>query len=105
MYDAALGQERHDLLTREGFHVLTVNNNFNAQKECERHRFAAIVVGFASPLPNRRSIARWLREHCPGVPIVGLFSEKFLPLRGADHSIDGTDWRTLVHTLRRIISN
>jgi DNA-binding response OmpR family regulator len=105
IYDRAAGGVRHELLTGAGFDVVTVNDNFEAKEACEQNRFKAIIVGYGSPLPERKSMVDWLRNHCPGVPIISLHSPRFLPVREADYSIDGTNTAAVVTTLRNVVGS
>jgi hypothetical protein len=99
IYHLVPGSTRHELLTQAGFDVMTAMDNLEARELCEKNEFAAVIVGYASPLPDRK----WLREHCRGVPIISLYSEKFMPVREADYRIDGANPKAVLNTLRSVV--
>lgn len=103
-YDPTLATERHRLLVERGYRVFTARNNMEAQEACANHAFDAILLGYASPLPNRKVMMQWLREHCPGVPIVSLYARQFLPVPKADYSLDGEEVGTWMDVLERILT-
>jgi DNA-binding response OmpR family regulator len=102
-YDPELGSSRGELLLQAGLRVVTVHDSVQAKAACDQQRFDAIVLGYAAPLPQRKTLFVWLREHCPGVPIVALFSDRFMPIPEADYSLHGEDPKNLVAVLRRVV--
>ena len=105
IYDPVRGSVRHELLTEAGFDVVTAMDNLEAKELCEQNKFAAIIVGYGAPLPDRKSMVQWLRENCRGVPIISLHSEKFMPVWEADYRIDGTNSKAVLNTLRSVVPN
>jgi DNA-binding response OmpR family regulator len=103
IYDPVRGSVRHELLTQAGFDVMTAMDNLEARELCKRNEFAAVIVGYGSPLPDRKLMVEWLRENCRGVPIISLYSEKFMPVREADYRIDGANPKAVVNTLRSVV--
>lgn len=103
-YDPALAEQRHALLSKTGYRVVTAHNNAEAKAACNSQSFSAIVLGYASPLPNRRTMMEWLREHCPGVPIISLYSRQFIAVPKADFAIDGEEFENWLGVLNQILA-
>jgi DNA-binding response OmpR family regulator len=105
IYDPVAGSVRHELLTQAGFDVMTAMDNLEAKELCEQNEVAAIIIGYGAPLPDRKLMVEWLRENCRGVPIISLYSERFMPVREADYRIDGANPKAVVNTLKSAVPN
>lgn len=103
-YDPARAEERHALLAKAGYRVVTAHTNSEARDACGEHTFNAVLLGYAAPLPIRSEMFLWLRQNCPGAPIVSLYSRNFVPIPQADHKADGDDHRVWMGILSRLIN-
>jgi DNA-binding response OmpR family regulator len=72
--DPALMATRKLLLERAGHTVFIARDEHELTSACRQIRFDVAVIGQAVPTATKEEIAAAIRESCPGVKILELFS-------------------------------
>jgi CheY-like chemotaxis protein len=101
-YDAKLAPVSTDLLTAQGYNVVTVYGNEAAQRVLALPQAPDLfIVGHLAPEENRKEVVAWLKENYPGVPILALHAAEGCELAGADYNVklNGPDaWLSTIST-------
>ena len=72
--DPALMATRKLLLERAGHTVFTARDERELTSACQQIRFDVAVIGQVAPSARKEELAASIRESCPGVKILELFS-------------------------------
>lgn len=72
--DPSVVRTRQLILERAGHVVVPVLDEATLSTVCKQNKFAVAVVGQAMSAVNKRRIARFIRDSCPGAKVLELYS-------------------------------